>query len=126
LPRCGALSGAVPEAAVVCKLAVESGVGPPHIPAGQIVTQLNQLVAPLQILFGPTAASVTYSGLAPNFVGLYQFNVTVPAVADNDAIPLTFSARCRSGNPDALDLPRLFQPVLTEDFSIAANSFGVR
>ena len=24
------------------------------------------------------------------------------------------------------DLPRLFQPVVTEDFKIAANSFGVR
>ena len=24
------------------------------------------------------------------------------------------------------DLPRLFQPVITEDFKIAANSFGVR
>jgi hypothetical protein len=34
-------------------------------------------------------------------------------------------------NPDqlwriAFDLPRLFQPVITEDFRIAANSFGVR
>jgi hypothetical protein len=24
------------------------------------------------------------------------------------------------------DLPRLFQPIITEDFRIAANSFGVR
>ena len=27
---------------------------------------------------------------------------------------------------DATDLPRFFQPVITEDFKIAANSFGVR
>ena len=26
----------------------------------------------------------------------------------------------------SLDLPRFFQPVITEDFKIAANSFGVR
>ena len=25
-----------------------------------------------------------------------------------------------------VDLPRFFQPVITEDFKIAANSFGVR
>ena len=25
-----------------------------------------------------------------------------------------------------IDLPRFFQPVITEDFRIAANSFGVR
>jgi uncharacterized protein (TIGR03437 family) len=33
-------------------------------------------------LFGKTPAKSPYFGLAPNFVGLYQFNVTVPAVAD--------------------------------------------
>ena len=40
---------------------------------------------------GGTQASVTYAGLAPNFVGLYQFNVTVPQVAAGDAVPLTFT-----------------------------------
>jgi hypothetical protein len=29
-------------------------------------------------------------------------------------------------NTAADDLPRLFQPIITEDFRIAANSFGVR
>ena len=46
---------------------------------------------PLQILFGQTPAQAAYFGLAPSFVGLYQFNVVVPAVADNDLVPLTFN-----------------------------------
>jgi hypothetical protein len=32
-------------------------------------------------------------------------------------------ARLPQSDPD---LPRLFQPVITEDFKISANSFGVR
>ena len=34
--------------------------------------------------FGQTPATLVYSGLAPNFVGLYQFNVTVPNVGAGD------------------------------------------
>ena len=30
-------------------------------------------------------------GLAPGYVGLYQFNVVVPAVADSDVVPFTFT-----------------------------------
>jgi uncharacterized protein (TIGR03437 family) len=69
------------------------GFGPnnQNIPAGQIVTQANQLTMPLQIIFGQTAAQLQYFGLAPNFVGLYQFNVVVPAVANSDLVPLTFT-----------------------------------
>jgi hypothetical protein len=69
------------------------GFGPvtPTVPAGQIVTQSNQLAAPFQLLFGQTPAQLTYYGLAPSFVGLYQFNAVVPAVPDNNLIPLTFS-----------------------------------
>jgi uncharacterized protein (TIGR03437 family) len=69
------------------------GFGPvtPAIPAGQIVTEQNQLTQPLQIMFGQTPAQVTYDGLAPGFVGLYQFDVVVPQVPDNLLTPLTFS-----------------------------------
>lgn len=63
----------------------------PDTPAGEIVTQSNQLSLPLQILFGQTPAQLTYAGLAPNFVGLYQFNVVVPSVASSDLVPLTFN-----------------------------------
>jgi uncharacterized protein (TIGR03437 family) len=70
-----------------------TGFGPVNlnIPAGQIVTQVNNLVASVQILFGNTSARLSYFGLAPNLIGLYQFNVVVPAVPDNNLTPLTFT-----------------------------------
>ena len=51
----------------------------------------NQLSAPFEIMFGQTKAQLPYFGLAPSFVGLYRFNVMVPAVANNDLEPLTFT-----------------------------------
>jgi uncharacterized protein (TIGR03437 family) len=63
----------------------------PNIPAGQVVQQTNTLAAQLHILFGQTEATVGYDGLAPNAVGLYQFNVVVPNVAASDTVPLTFT-----------------------------------
>jgi uncharacterized protein (TIGR03437 family) len=67
------------------------GFGPvtPDIPAGQIVHQTNQLASPVRVLFGQTEATVTYAGLAPNAVGLYQLNVVVPNVSSSDSVPLT-------------------------------------
>ncbi|HEY6344054.1 MAG TPA: IPT/TIG domain-containing protein [Bryobacteraceae bacterium] len=70
------------------------GFGPvtPAIAAGQIEQQTNQVSSPLSIAFGNTpATTIAYSGLAPNYVGLYQFNVVVPNVAASDQVPLTFS-----------------------------------
>ena len=67
------------------------GAVTPNIPAGQVVGQTNTLAAPLHILFGQTEALLGYDGLAPNAVGLYQFNVTVPNMAASDTVPLTFT-----------------------------------
>jgi uncharacterized protein (TIGR03437 family) len=67
------------------------GAVTPAIAAGQIVTQSNQVVSPLQIVFGQTPAQLSYYGLSPGFVGLYQFNVVVPVVANSDLVPLTFN-----------------------------------
>lgn len=63
----------------------------PNIPAGQIVTESNHLALPFHVTFGQTEAQAKYDGLAPNYVGLFQFNAVVPAVPDNDLVPLTFS-----------------------------------
>lgn len=62
------------------------GFGPvsPTTPAGVIDTKSTSLTNPVTILFGQTQATVLYAGLAPNFVGLYQFNVQVPNVSAND------------------------------------------
>lgn len=69
------------------------GFGPvaPVANPGQIVQLLNKLDTPVQILFGQTAVTPTYQGLAPGSVGLYQFNVVVPSVPANALTPFTFS-----------------------------------
>jgi uncharacterized protein (TIGR03437 family) len=66
--------------------AVDRGIGP-----GQIAQAANTLTSPFVVKFGTAQATVSYSGLAPNFVGLYQFNVVVPSVSANDAVPITFT-----------------------------------
>jgi uncharacterized protein (TIGR03437 family) len=92
----GAISGVASRPAKPGETIVLYGVGfggvTPSIPAGQIVGQSNQLAASFQISFGGIPAqTVSYAGLSPGYVGLYQFNVVVPAVADNDLVPLTFT-----------------------------------
>jgi uncharacterized protein (TIGR03437 family) len=69
------------------------GFGPvtPSAPAGQLVGQPNALTSQMQVFFAGTPATVTYAGLAPGEIGLYQFNVTVPDVAASNAVPLTFT-----------------------------------
>jgi uncharacterized protein (TIGR03437 family) len=73
----------------------------PNFPAGQIVTQQNELATSFQLMFGQTSAQLSYDGLAPNYVGLYQFDVVVPSVPDNDLVPLTFNL---GGTPGAQTL----------------------
>lgn len=51
----------------------------PTIPPGLIAQQGNALVNPVAFSFGQTPATLSYSGLAPNFVGLYEFYIQVPA-----------------------------------------------
>jgi uncharacterized protein (TIGR03437 family) len=63
----------------------------PNITAGQIVQQNNALALPFHVFLGPTEATVSYAGLAPNAVGLYQFNLVVPNVTASDLVPLTFT-----------------------------------
>ena len=58
--------------------------------SGQIITGLNSITTPLNVFFGSAQANLSYEGLAPQYVGLYQFNVTVPSVASSNLVPLTF------------------------------------
>jgi uncharacterized protein (TIGR03437 family) len=68
------------------------GFGPvtPNIPAGQLAEQASTL-ASFEISVGGTPAAAPYHGLAPNYTGLYQFNIMVPSNASSGAIPLTFT-----------------------------------
>ena len=70
-----------------------NGFGPvsPSPAQGQVVQQPNALTSQFQILFGQTAATISYAGLAPGAIGLYQFNVVVPNVPTSNAVPITFT-----------------------------------
>jgi uncharacterized protein (TIGR03437 family) len=65
------------------------GAVTPTTKAGTITHLLNTVQTPVQILFGQTAGTVNYDGLAPGYVGLYQINVVVPSVGASDASPIS-------------------------------------
>ena len=91
----GAVSGINSQPAHVGDLIVLYGVGfgpvTPNVDAGQIVQNLNTLANPVQISVGGAPATLQYAGLAPQAIGLYQFNLIVPNVAPGSAVPITFS-----------------------------------
>jgi uncharacterized protein (TIGR03437 family) len=62
------------------------GFGPvdPAVPAGQIASGQPGIVNPPTVRIGGTDAATTYRGLTPGAIGLYQFNLTVPDLADGD------------------------------------------
>jgi uncharacterized protein (TIGR03437 family) len=79
------------------------GFGPvPGNPPGQIAQLANGLTLPIlpKFYFAGTQAQVTSAGLVSGSVGLYQFNVIVPPIAANNAVPLTFTI-----NIDGTDVP---------------------
>jgi uncharacterized protein (TIGR03437 family) len=69
------------------------GFGPvfPDVPYGQVAQASNAITGSLQVFLGETQAAVSYAGLSPSSVGLYQFNVTVPAGVSGDTVPFTYS-----------------------------------
>jgi uncharacterized protein (TIGR03437 family) len=75
------------------------GFGPvtPTIDAGLIVQETNALQAKLEITFAGTPATITYAGLAPGYVGLYQINLVVPTVTSGNAVPLAFTLNGAAG-----------------------------
>lgn len=79
------------------------GFGPvtPDNPAGVIEQTTNSLTGTLDVQIGGTTAQVSYAGLTPSFVGLYQFNVVIPQVSASDKTPLTFTL---NGTPGAQTL----------------------
>jgi len=67
------------------------GAVDPAIPPGQLVQVENTLASDFTISIGGVPATVAYDGLAPNYMGLYQFDVVVPSVPASNAVPLTFT-----------------------------------
>ncbi|MBS1873139.1 MAG: hypothetical protein JSU00_07980 [Acidobacteria bacterium] len=82
------------------------GFGPtnPLVPAGQITpapaSGQNTITSALGIVIGGSSPTMSYQGLPPGFVGLYQFNLTVPSIPDGDQ-PLTVAV---GGNPNGQSL----------------------
>jgi uncharacterized protein (TIGR03437 family) len=68
-------------------LIVAYGIGfgdvTPSIPPGVMAEQINAVVNPVTISFGSAQAGLLYAGVAGNFVGLYEFYITVPAGIPN-------------------------------------------
>jgi len=64
--------------------AVGCGTTNPATPAGQFFNEARPLALPYQVKFGDTVAQ-SQGFLAAGAVGLCQFNVTVPNVADGDS-----------------------------------------
>ncbi len=71
---------------------VDKGIQP-----GQIAQQQSTLSAPFTVTIGGTQATVNYDGLAPNYVGLYQFNVVVPSIPPSDSAPVVFTLSGAAG-----------------------------
>jgi uncharacterized protein (TIGR03437 family) len=64
-----------------------TGLGPvsPGVPSGEIATEASPLAAPLKVSFtgyaGTVFGTVTYAGVVPGTLGLYQVNVVVPEIS---------------------------------------------
>ncbi len=69
------------------------GLGPvnPNLDSGEIVEQANALAGRIEVFFGGTPATVAYAGLVQGSLGLYQLNVVVPDIPDNDAVQLSYT-----------------------------------
>jgi uncharacterized protein (TIGR03437 family) len=67
------------------------GTVTPDDPAGVIVQNDNTLTTSLEVSIGGKSAKVLYDGLAPQLVGVYQFNVVVPDIPASDTTPLVFT-----------------------------------
>ena len=83
----GAISGINSRPAKPGDLIIAYGIGfgdvTPSILPGVIAGQSNSLNNPITVAFGSTNATLSYAGLAGNFVGLYEFYITVPSALAN-------------------------------------------
>ena len=78
----------------------------PGNPPGQLPQTANGLTLPIQpkFYFNGVQAQVSYAGLAPGFIGEYQFNVIVPSLSVPVGVP-TAVAVTFSVNENGTDVP---------------------
>ncbi len=63
-------------------------VNPPGITGNNSITEKRKTVATPVVLIGGSSAHISFSGLSPQFVGVYQLNVVVPQIDASDTVPL--------------------------------------
>lgn len=82
------------------------GFGPvtPNTPAGQIVVEPGSL-GPMEVIVNAIRATVTFAGLAPGYVGLYQFNVVIPQGAARETGLSGIAFYLDGENVDYLTIP---------------------
>ena len=101
VPINGASARAARPGDIITLYGIGFGAVTPAIPAGQVVTQANNLAGQVSVMIGGVPANVTFAGQVASDVGLYQFNVVVPNVPANNATPLVFSL---NGTPGTQNL----------------------
>jgi uncharacterized protein (TIGR03437 family) len=69
---------------VITLYGIGFGAVSPATAAGVIANQTSSVTSAVAAQFGTTPAVISYAGLAPGFVGLYQFNIQVPNVLPGD------------------------------------------
>ena len=74
--------------------------------AGEIARGQTALTNAFALTVGGSTAAVSYAGLAPGLVGVYQFNVAVPASLPSGDLPVRISL-----NGSAISLQTLLLPV---------------
>jgi len=75
------------------------GLTTPPVATGVAATAANAVV-PASVTIGGVSANVSYAGLTPSLVGLYQVNVTVPAgVTPGAAVPVVVKQNGIPSNP---------------------------
>ncbi len=102
----GAVSGVTSSYAKPGETVVLYGIGFGAVTPSTVATAgtifaggTNQLALPFTISFaGVAAPTAAYSGLAPGFTGLYQFNILIPQVSNSDFVPVTFTLGGTAGS----------------------------
>ena len=91
----GSIPGVTSRPAKAGETIVIYGVGfgmvAPYLPAGEIAQSIASMAAQPEVTIGGIPAVIYYAGVTPQSVGLYQINVTVPAVAPGNAVPIAVS-----------------------------------
>lgn len=94
----GAPSAPVPAGATVVFYGVGFGPVTPNAPAGQLAAGASTINAAVSMTIGNLPAAVSYAGVAPGAVGLYQFNVAVPAglAAGDQTVQIALNGKATS------------------------------